>query len=70
MDIKADARQIAQLGSSDVSYKRREKAVKRGTGKGAYHEQLVTEVYGVSQLNTYAAYGKPGHDKHRFSQIT
>ena len=63
MDIKEDARQSAQLGSSEVSYKRREKTVKRGTGKGAYHEQLVTEVYGVSALNTYAAYGKPGHDK-------
>lgn len=62
MDIKEDARQIAQL-NSEVSYKRREKTVKRGTGKGAYHEHLVTEVYGVSALNTYAAYGKPGHDK-------
>lgn len=63
MDIKEDARQIAQIGGSEVSFKRRVETVTRGTGKGAYSEELVTEVYGVSQLETYAAYGLPGHDK-------
>jgi len=66
MHIKEDARQIAQHaqhGGSEVSFKRREKTVTRGTGKEAYTEQIVTEVYGVSQLNTYAAYGKPEHAK-------
>jgi len=63
MDIKEDAKQIAQLGGSEVSFKRRAQTVTRGTGKNSYPEQMVTEVYGVSQLNTYAAYGLPGHDK-------
>ena len=63
MAIKEDARQIAELGGSEVSYKRRVKRIKRGTGKEAYYEELVTEVYGVSKLNTYPAYGKEGHDK-------
>ncbi len=63
MDIKEDARQIAQLGGPEVSFKQRVVNVKRGTGKKAYTEQMVTEVYGVSELNTYAAYGLPGHDK-------
>lgn len=63
MHVKEDARQIAQHGGSEVSFKRRTKTVTRGTGKEAYTEQIVTEVYGVSQLNTYAAYGKPEHAK-------
>ena len=63
MEVKKDARQVAQLGGPEVSFKRRVVNVKRGSGKKAYTEQMVTEVYGVSELNTYAAYGLPGHDK-------
>jgi hypothetical protein len=63
MHIKEDARQIAKAGGSEVCFKRRTKTVNRGTGKDAYTEQIVTEVYGVSQLNTYAAYGSPEHAK-------
>ncbi|MBW2738540.1 MAG: transposase [Deltaproteobacteria bacterium] len=63
MDIKEDAREIARLGGDEVCFKKRVKTVIRGTGKKAYSEQIITEVYGVSELNTYAAYGLPGHDK-------
>lgn len=63
MDIKEDAREIAKLGGDEVCFKKRVKTVIRGTGKKAYSEQIITEVYGVSELNTYAAYGPPGHDK-------
>ena len=63
MDIKEDARQIAQLGGSEVSFKQRVDMVTKGSGSKAYRQEIVTEVYGVSKLNTYAAYGLPGHDK-------
>lgn len=63
MHIREDARQVAKAGGSEVSFKRRVQKVTRGTGKEAYPEEMVTEVYGVSQLNSYDAYGVPGHDK-------
>jgi hypothetical protein len=65
MDIKEDARQIAQLGGSEVSFKRRAETVTKGAGSKAYRQEIVTEVYGVNKLNTYAAYGLPGHDKNK-----
>jgi hypothetical protein len=63
MIIKEDARKIAQLGGDEVSFKRREKIVVRGSGSNSFEEKIVTEIYGVSELNTYAAYGPPGHGK-------
>lgn len=63
MHIKEDAREIAKAGGSEVCFKRRVQKVTRGTGKKAYTQEMVTELYGVSQLNTYDAYGASGHDK-------
>lgn len=65
MDVKEDAKQIARLGGDEVSHKRRVTEVKRGYGKDAYTEEMVTELYGVSALNTYPAYGPPGNDKNK-----
>ncbi|MEW6379124.1 MAG: hypothetical protein AB1611_05910 [bacterium] len=61
MHIKEDARQIAQLAGSEVCCKRRTQTVTRSWGKEAYTQQIVTELYGISQLNTSAAYRPPGH---------
>jgi hypothetical protein len=63
MIVKEDARKIARLGGDEVSFKRIEKIVNRGNGCNAYSEKIVTEIYGVSELNTYTAYGPPGHGK-------
>lgn len=68
MSVKTDARQIARMGGENVSYKCREKFVNRGTGNQAYQEKIVTEVYGVSELNTYSAYGTAGHKKNRYKK--
>jgi hypothetical protein len=65
MHIKEDARQIAKFGGHEVSFKQRIQNQTRGTGQKAYIEKVVTEVYGVSGLNTYDAYGEPGHDKNK-----
>ncbi|MCK4825072.1 transposase [bacterium] len=63
MHIKEDARQIAGLGGDEVSFKQRTQIITRGTGSKAYTEEVITEIYGVSGLNTYDAYGPSGHDK-------
>lgn len=65
MHIKEDARKIAKFGGHEVSFKQRIQNLTRGTGKKAYTEKVVTEVYGVSGLNTYDAYGPPDYDKDR-----
>ena len=65
MEVKEDARQIARTGGEEVSHSRRVMNVKRGHGKEAYTEEQVTEIYGVSALNTYTAYGPAGNDKNK-----
>lgn len=63
MHVKIDARSLAQQKGAEITHAERIVEVKQGHGVNSKIEKLVTEVHGVSSLNTFSTYGTAAHTK-------